>query len=537
MTAVNTIRIRDGRSLPRGRTSSTMPTRIPSDVIRNILDGLLVWPDETLIHYHGMLGRRNWLAHAMTTSHAWYTAGLPLLYKTIEIKPKDELTLNLLLRTFKRRPELCALVRNLRPYERDYNGRGRRARKGDFFNFVQPNIPFVTERGRAQWALERRTRKWNAVMNMCRNVGALLIDAEDLQHFAPGLSHSVHRLQRVAFENADRLDLTQFSQVCDWSALRSLRLDASGHFWKHNGSGHESMPRLEAAQFSQMSRLEELEILGWVTPSIMRDILLVVRSSLRTLTCHQYYGAFTTEEWLAPVASTLVKLSLLVHCDTPMSDLSSLTALKVLRLVMIGGHSNPTAQVPNPQTSFPPVVETVEWDILEMIMAPHQALRRIHDLMDAFDFGAVPNLKAVFVRAPTRYPQDEDRWTGGRLPQDLPDEFSSWLSEVGSANGNYVQRIEDCVRQRRVNCRFVFVTDFNCVLPKDPRDVFAESSWTFHDRKEREQRGRITRMQTEAGAARRAWWKVKAKLSEIAALCCCFAYMGCALCRCNQFFD
>jgi len=77
--------------------------RLPVDVVHLVLDEIIDWKDEPLWHLHGMCGRCTWLAEVFHVSRAWYISGLTLLYRHIEISPHDETSLDLLLRTLRRR--------------------------------------------------------------------------------------------------------------------------------------------------------------------------------------------------------------------------------------------------------------------------------------------------------------------------------------------------------------------------------------------------------------------------------------------------
>ena len=115
--------------------------RLPVDVIQLVLDEIIDWKNEPLWHLHGMRGRCAWLANAFRISWVWYAAGLPVLYRLIEISPHDETTLDLLLRTLRRRPELAGLIRIVWPYEREYCSRDPRTVSSFPVEFKEPSIP------------------------------------------------------------------------------------------------------------------------------------------------------------------------------------------------------------------------------------------------------------------------------------------------------------------------------------------------------------------------------------------------------------
>jgi len=122
--------------------------RLPVDVVQLVPDEIIDWKDEPLWNLHGMRGRCTWLAEVFHVSRAWYAAGVPLLYRLIEISPHDETVLDLLLRTLRRRLDRAGLIRIVRPYEREYHDHDPRTdgRTSEILKFKELGVLFLTKK-------------------------------------------------------------------------------------------------------------------------------------------------------------------------------------------------------------------------------------------------------------------------------------------------------------------------------------------------------------------------------------------------------
>ena len=371
-----------------------MPPRLPVDVVQIVLDELFIWEDDTLLHLYGVVGRRVWLANVLTISRAWYAAVVPLLYRTIEFYPADRVTLDLILRTFRRRPHLARFVRVLKPYEREYSNRDPR---------VDPRAKYFRDWGRIlimEWMLKdrderrkaRHMRKLTALAKMCTNLEELHIDSSDVHDFQPVLKTVALQLRRLVLEAAHRLDMAALHAAADWSNLRSLKLDASKKFELGRSRKHGIISSRDISVFETMTSLVELEVLGWVTPRYMRDILQLLRQTLRSLACNQLVAGMQPSEWLAPVKHTLHKLTLYVHAKEPVCNLSSLTAVKVLDIVILDDtdiHHGATT-FSRSQSRFPPTVEKLECMFFDPLMTPIAVEQRMRLLLLALSDPLVP---------------------------------------------------------------------------------------------------------------------------------------------------
>jgi len=186
--------------------------RLPVDVVRLVLDEIIDWKDEPLWHMHEMRGRCTWLAEVFNVSRAWYIAGLSLLYRLIEISPHDETTLDQLMCTLRRRPDLAELVRIVRPYEREYYDRDPRTdvKTSEILKFNDPGVLFLTK-SRTDWREPQRV----SCVGSCGASRAF-----------PRVRASIHRGPRVALSmdgNGERvcrsLSMRDQGMYC-WSNLR-----------------------------------------------------------------------------------------------------------------------------------------------------------------------------------------------------------------------------------------------------------------------------------------------------------------------------
>ena len=241
--------------------------------------------------------------------------------------------------------------------------------------------------------------KFGALLKLCTNTDELVIDSSDVPKFSSVLKKTAPRLNRLVLEAAHRLDMTKLAQVADLSTLRSLRLDASVHYRLGRGGKHSNMCLPDVGNFVSMTRLSELEIVGTVPPQCMRDILQVLRGTLRSLTCDNLDRGRGLTDWLSPVRTSLLNLRIFVHGDEPMCDLGHLTALKRLHILISCNKyvdtSRQTAYLCSP--TFPPSVERVEWACLDGVLTPNLAKQRARDLMTAHDIGAVPRLRTIVI--------------------------------------------------------------------------------------------------------------------------------------------
>jgi len=308
-----------------------MARQLPFDIDELIRAELFSSEDESLMHLYGMLGRREWLAQAVTISRAWYKACFPSLYRVIEIAPTDETTLDLLLRTLRRRSEFAALLRIRRPYDRPR----RDAR-------ICPNN--TTHRGWRFWSKEtsveartvRCVYKFIALARICINLEELHFGLPSVPQLMPVMNQVESRLRRLIVTGGRDLDMWLLGYIrADWSNLRSLKLSMAqplqlGIHWRQ----YFYLP--DATVFASMTNLVELELLGFVEPEQLRDVLNAVRCTLRTLACYQICPDYTPAAWLAPVNATLRKLTLYMHYYGSLGGLSCLTSLRELHVVVQG---------------------------------------------------------------------------------------------------------------------------------------------------------------------------------------------------------
>ena len=443
-----------------GRRVNVHPPVLSEDIMRIALEMICVrpWVDDALWHKYCMIGRRAWLADTLTVSRVWYIAGLPILYRAVELNPKQERRIDLLLRTLRLQPALARYIHVLRPCVRsDQVALQHQSTSRDRTLLPLPGIPFVTAKGRARQATARRLRKLRAVLSMCSNSNELVMDAEDLSSIAPSLAVMAAHLKSIGFQDAGRVDMAQFGRVADWSALRKLRLDASSSSWVRCGGYHEEIPSFDVSIFAPMTRLVALELLGWTGSEFLLEILTILRGSLRSLACNQPFAAMPSTEWLAPVRNSLTTLVLYIGYETPLNELSSLTAVKSLKLILISERRLDLGTEQRTGRMFPPSLQEIEWDVWSG--APQQQLseRWTRPALGAFDSGWLPKLRTLRLRIDIRYSPEIQRWK---------DTVSS-LSNVCEMRGLMLEP--------------EYETNFNCV---GTPDVFASAAWVRHQERE-----------------------------------------------------
>jgi len=493
-----------------------MTPRLPFDVVLMIQGELFVWEDDTLLHLYGVIGRRAWLAQVLTISHTWYMAGLPFLYQVIDICPTDEMTLDLLLRTLRKQPQLASLVRVFKPYKREYgrlrlqiNSRAQPVRDWERLPILEDMLKDRDKRKNA-----RCMHKIATLARIFINLDELLIDSADVLNLRSALKAVAYRLPRLVLDATRHLKMSEL-HIADWSNLRSLTLDASQKLEWGREERHKDMYGLHTTSFATMTNLVELEVLGWVWPQNMRDILHILRRTLRSLACNQLVEPMLPFQWLAPVATTLHKLTLFIHADELMCDFSTLSAVKELRIAVLKKaymmHRVPGAS--ERRWRFPPAVERVEWMFFDWIQ-PDKIQERIDTHLSASRCGTTPNLHTIAVRFTANMYTNANSW----------DTLSQALQLQCSERGlNYKMLIDQVC------------TYFD---PKDPRDVFALAVHArilsrVQQAQNREasanQKSRMQRGLARAGrSVVRTWMR-----------CLCVAWCCCCCCpcfRCTHWF-
>ena len=476
-----------------------------------------MWEDDTLLHPYGVIGRRAWLAQVLTISRAWYMAGLPFLYRVIDICPTDEMTLNLLLRTLRKRTQIASLVRIFKPYKREYGRRELQINSNAQLVRDWERLPILEDmlKDRDKRKKARCMRKIATLARMFINLDELLIDSADVRNLRSALKAVAHRLPRLVLEATSYLKMSQLHAIANWSNLRSLTLDASQKLEWGRAERHKDMYGLHTTSFATMTNLVELEVLGWVWPQNMRDILHILRRTLRSLACNQLVERMLPFQWLAPVATTLHKLTLFIHADELMCDFSTLTAIKELRIAVLRDahkmYRGPGAS--EWRWPFPPAVESVEWMFFDWI--PSDKIQKwVDTLLSAARYGTTPNLHTIVVRVPANMYSKANSW------HTLSHALQLQCSERGL---NYKMHVDqDCIY-------------FD---PKDPRDVFALAvharilSRVQQAQNREASANQKSRMQRELARAGRSVVRTWMRCLCVAWCCCCC----CPCFRCTHWF-
>ena len=173
----------------------------------------------------------------------------------------------------------------------------------------------------------------------------------------------------------------------DWSSLPSLKPSIAqplqlGIHWR------QYLYPPDSTFFESMTNLVELELLGFVELKQLRDIVNAVRRTLRTLACYQICPNCSPAAWLAPVTATPRKLTLYMHYYGSLGDLSCLTSLRELHVVVQG--TPPESYQDNCALyGLPSSVQQVNWTFFDPMAGPENANEWIRQFLSAADRGGL----------------------------------------------------------------------------------------------------------------------------------------------------
>ena len=269
---------------------TTSPT-LPADVVRLILEAAHITPDHTLWDDYGLGRRVAWFASMLQVSRTWYIAGQEALYHRIKIVARKERSNDLLIRTLTQHPHIAQMVKALyiqSPYDPvNYCKVGSHRRPS--FSMLY-SIPFATHDWRKDWHAKRQQGKSVQLLRLCTAVTELSLEQPDLMLLTPVLDStrvSMDRLTIVGIQDVTFHEWESLSQATFWRNLRSIQLLAVD---PGDGSSlHKTIYNLDIAflGFRPFTRLEELQIVGYVEPVVLRRIVDIVRPTLTTLQCDQ----------------------------------------------------------------------------------------------------------------------------------------------------------------------------------------------------------------------------------------------------------
>jgi len=269
---------------------TTSPT-LPADVVRLVLEAVHVTHDYTLWDEYGHRARVAWFASMMRVSRMCYIASQQALYHRVKIVARNERSNDLLIRTLIRKPHIAQMVKALyiqSPHDRvRYCKVGSHRRPSFSMLYI---IPFATHDWRKDWHAKRQQGKSVQLLRLCTAVTELSLEQPDLMLLTPVLDStrvSMDRLTIVGIQDVTFHEWESLSQATFWRNLRSIQLLAVD---PGDGSSlHKTIYNLDIAflGFRPFTRLEELQIVGYVEPVVLRRIVDIVRPTLTTLQCDQ----------------------------------------------------------------------------------------------------------------------------------------------------------------------------------------------------------------------------------------------------------
>jgi len=397
--------------------------QLPADVLFPILQYAYTPPKSITARRHTFTTRRAWIASTLLVGRAWYAAGQPLLYRQVAVNFHEKWRVNSLLRTLNspNRAAEGTVAQTIHELHIEQNGYDEM--RNHHGTFQVPSIPFVTERGRREWTRKRQYDKLRLLLVKCSALRRLKLYARDIVRLASAIEELW--LQHRRLERLEVHDVTIIAPNPLWSHLVQLQ------FWSHlpdlklqaqQDSGvlqsHEQLGGFRSAL--ACGRLESLEVSADVHATLLREILRLVRSTLRTLVCDQPIGMLedmSNGGIFAPVAGTLTSLTLTLHSHVAFDDLSSMTALVHVTFILIFFepsslwrrarllHSQPSSV-----QKFPPALETIEWRAKRGV-DPWILAERVRDTLRAWDHNRLVGLRSITVAATLQFSRQVRQWT------------------------------------------------------------------------------------------------------------------------------
>jgi len=403
---------------------------LPIEIVQAILGSIYLPPDERAWSLPGFIGRRRWLAATLHVSRNWLAAGLPVLYRRIEISPyKNPKQTALLIRTFSKRRDLARLVHEIRFEQRPLflGSPERYAKPKRVFCGIggqawakppQPRIPFTpTKREKAARARRVAMRK---IAECCEHATILRFDAENTAHATEVLDAVdllAQRIEVLEVYGSSRGVISHIMRVGPWPHLRVLAL-GSWNLWIDSEAG-ESLVTEFAKCFPQLTSLD----IGNITNSVpsLYDMLKARGSTLRSLRCGFRFGSsqrldFQRAEYLTVVQSGLTELSIACESTDILPNLASYTSLNLLEVVLRyrqrDHHDNTLWAGNTPVGAFPPLIETIKW-IVSHVTSPKadSVVPRIQATFAAIDAGVLPCLKHVHLHFDVQKDTGLNAWT------------------------------------------------------------------------------------------------------------------------------
>jgi len=389
--------------------TATSPT-LPTDVVRLVLEAAYITPDHTLWDEYGRGRRVAWFASMLQVSRTWYIAGQQALYHRIQIITQNERNTALLIRILSHKPHIAKMVKVLHVRSLDVCMGGWCT--GHRIQFPKPSIPLVTRKGRKAWRRQREHRTLVQLLGLCTNVTELSVEPPDIRPLIHILDSTRMSLERLSIGRAHDVPYDEWERLSRsmlWHNLRSIQLLAT--YLDHDNTFQDAIYGFDEAFLSTepFTRLERLEIVGFVHGENLRSIIEIVRPTLTTLQCNQITDI--SSMWLGPTSASLRNLVLSVPPFTPLANLSLFTRLDHLTVILrpdTGQRRNSVALI-SPQ-KLPPFISVFDLHIPEQFN-PWRAASDVAQVLRAFNIGLLPNLRQIVVSADVGVLCELSTWT------------------------------------------------------------------------------------------------------------------------------
>ena len=384
---------------------------LPIDVMRVVLEAAHVNPDHTLWDEHGRRRRAAWFADTLRVSRTWYIAGQQSLYYRVEIVSQPDYSVVLLVRTLLQKPHLARMIKVLH-----LQNTATTKRMEESTESLVPSIPFITETGR-RTRRKKKEKILPRLLGLCTSLTDLCLDRLDLTELTPVLESIGFSLERIEIRRTHELTDTQWESLVRsefWRNQRAIRFHATNPTMGRRT--HEEIDGLDTSFLGTddvkciggFTRLQELEIIGFTKAENLWAMLCVVQPTLTALRCDQAENG--SNLWLAPVATTLQTLDISIRPFTPLVDLSLLTRLEHLTVRILPG----TRRRPTHTPCFTPPCITLLITVFELHVSerfdPWMAAVYIREVLQAFDFGVLPNLACIAVTSLMNAPGQLNDW-------------------------------------------------------------------------------------------------------------------------------
>jgi len=389
--------------------TATSPT-LPTDVVRLALEAAYITPDHTLWDEYGRGRRVAWFASMLQVSRTWYIAGQQALYHRIQIVTQNERTTALLIRTLAHKPHIAKMVKVLHVRSLDVSMGGWCT--GHRIQFPKPSIPLITRKGRKAWRRKREHSKLVQLLGLCTNVTELSVEPPDLRPLIHMLDSTRMSIERLSIGRAHEVPYDEWERLSRsmlWHNLRSIQLLAT--YLDRSNTFHDAIYGLDEAFLSPepFTRLEKLEIVGFVHGENLRSIIDIVRPTLTTLQCNQITDI--SSMWPGPTSASLRNLVLSVPPFTPLANLSLFTRLDHLTVTLrpdTGQRRNSIALISI--HSLPPLISVFKLHIPGRFNS-WRAASDVAQVLHAFDIGMLPNLRQIIVSVDIGVLRELSPWT------------------------------------------------------------------------------------------------------------------------------